>query len=203
MTYIKFLSIFSYLLQYCVSYTISSSDHVISPIGYLEKDSDQDSPALVIPTSSYVIDDTSKLEVITDADDTEQPTKIANYDYSMNYVAVVYEGKQYMVAIPTDDIEDLDDQERAEIAMSVHQEDATEKKKEIEEYENDRDDALEMFSYIYTVDQAINSTGYSSEENATNSSDEAVSTLQISKEELEGSLNSHSFFEYFSRKFLA
>lgn len=203
MTYIKFLSIFSYLLQYCVSYTISSSDHVISPIGYLEKDSDQDSPALVIPTSSYVIDDTSKLEVITDADDTEQPTKIANYDYSMNYVAVVYEGKQYMVAIPTDDIEDLDDQERAEIAMSVHQEDATEKKKEIEEYENDRDDALEMFSYIYTVDQAINSTGSSSEENATNSNDEAVSTLQISKEELEVSLNSHSFFEYFSRKFLA
>jgi hypothetical protein len=180
---------------------------VITPTGYLEKSSEKVSAAFITPKPDFIFEDNSKLEIITDSDDLEQPTKIANYDYSMQYVAIIYEGKQYMVAIPTDDIEELNPQERLEITADAQREAAMEEMEDIEEInENleDSDDALGLFSYIYALDQASDSAGSFSEgEEARNSSGETVSTQQISNEKLEDSSNSYSFFEYFSRRFLA
>lgn len=177
---------------------------MISPTGYLEKGVDTFSASLVTPRSEYILEDNSKLEIITDSDDLEQPTRIANYDYSMQYLAIIYEGKQYMVAIPTDDIEDLNHQERTEIVVDAQKEGLIEEKEEVEENLDDNDDALDLLSYIYTLDQASSSTdSFIEGEEARNSIDETVSSVQKSNGELEESSNSHSFFEYFSRRFLA
>lgn len=200
MTKYMFIYILLSFLSLSSCLSISDSDQLIKPIGYLEKDSTEDeSVAIVIPSSDYVFEDTSKLDLITDADDTEQPTKIANYDYSMHYVTIVYEGKKYMVAVPTDDIEDFDDEEKAELALDVQKETTNGYTPEVVITEEDDDDVLGLAKYIYAGEQIyqVNSTS----SNATSN----VSALEIQTQEIDKLEQTEitifqSFFEYFGRK---